>query len=463
MGNSEVLDFNANAIARPRLPQIHIDTDSPVNSAGPDEEALQPEPVSPLRRGSHGGLWHRLSPRSNSVSSVRTTTLQAQPSFRSQVSVRSSRSSLWSLRRSIRRPRAPDVEEGGADTDGGLPHDQRAELEGVARQIGPFELYSLTREERRAVLAKPPPPPPLPASGPAVASHRAIVETLFGRKLCGPQYLGLRRVYMAQVDKKLTAALRQSDVANPNPAVWPKPFAYLVGFLGLVSRRITPKASVASFVLAHRAEFESMIRHGIVPPTPRRPRSVGHTDSEADSDSDEAVAAAESAAAAGVKDVGGTPAAGATDLPGELSPWHRRIVYEWMQFSLEAWMMVDLQLSSSATATATDLAGWKDLETLPQFCGPPIGQLVGRLLPPPPRAPYSPYSPPSDASIQRHEVSASILHEWKAFSFKWTQDIAEHLRLDSQEKVVWIYANVAFCHLHAIAKENSSLKFVRPP
>ena len=470
MGYSEVLGFGAG----PCTPLLQIQTDTSVNTplpqanpfdtpndgqqhVGSPEEGvvLQPEPVSPLpRSGSRGGLWRRISRRSNSVSSAGVATLQADPSLRSQLSVRSNLSSRWSFRRSIRRAsRARDLEEGDTDDDD-LPHDHHAELEGGARQIGPFELYSLTREERRAVLSKPPPPKPLPARGPAVAAHRAIVETLFGRKLCSPHYLDLRRVYMAQVDRKLTAALGRSEVANPNPAVWPKPFAYLVGFLGLVSQRLTPLASVASFVLDHRAEFESMIRHGTVPPT-APPHVTNPTDADADADAD------------------AEPVGGSATKPGGLSPWHQKILYEWMRFSLEAWMMVDLQLEPSSsirrldsdsvtTATAAAAEG-ADLVALPQFYEPPIEQLVRQLLPPPPRAPYSPYSLPSDASIQRHEVSASILHEWKAFSFKWTQDIAEHLRLDSQEKVVWIYANVAFCHLHAVAKENSALQFVPPP
>ncbi|KAF8244916.1 hypothetical protein K440DRAFT_426415 [Wilcoxina mikolae CBS 423.85] len=292
------------------------------------------------------------------------------------------------------------------------------ELEGIAHNIGPFELYSLSREERRALLSR----NSQPTQQNMIPPHRLIIETLFGNQLCSPQYLGLRRVYMAQIDHKLKTALYESAVANPNPAVWPKPFAYLVGFLGILSQQLTPSASVTTFILSHMNDFAAMIRNGNF----SAPQMQDGT-----SDGEKAAMAI----AMGFND------------PDNYTPWHQKIVHEWMLFSLEAWTMLNLSRSiecrTNLTASQT-------------FCESTIEELIKPHLPAHALPAYT-VAGVSPVSITPSEVTASMLHDWKGVTLKWTTDITEHLRLDSHDKVVKLYANVAFCHLHSIAKEKSSL------
>jgi hypothetical protein len=405
-------------------PQIYVDTSDnnqhlhPHNSfERQDPDCYDNEPISPLRRGGDS-LRRLLSRRSNSVSSFgssRNSSLRTHPSLRSKPSTRSSLSSRWSFRRSQRiRPR--DLEEGEDVAEDMDP----VELEGIAHQIGPFELYSLSREERRDLLSR----TSQPTQQKTIPPHRLIIETLFGKQLCSPQYLGLRRVYMAQIDQKLNTALYESAVANPNPAVWPKPFAYLVGFLGILSQQLTPSASVTTFVLSHMNDFAAMIRNGNF--------AVPQMEDETNDGEKAAMATA-----MGFND------------PDNYTPWHQKIVHEWMLFSLEAWTMLNLSCSIDCRTNLT---------ASQMFCESTIEELIKPHLPD-----YTPLTSPisgvSPVSITPVEVTASMLHDWKGVSFKWTTDITEHLRLDAHDKVVKLYANVAFCHLHSIAREKSSLQF----
>jgi hypothetical protein len=320
--------------------------------------------------------------------------------------------------------RPADLEEGGEARDPRSSEEiEPAELESIlAGSMGPFELYSLSREERRNILLR----PTQPRNERNIAPHKRIVEDLFGQQLCSPQYSGLRRVYMAQIDKKLNTALYESAVANPNPAVWPKPFAYLVGHLGIVSRHLTPSSSVTNFVLSHMDSFAAMIRNGDF----AEAEQSGTTDRE-------------KAAVAIAMDF---------NDPDNYSPWHQKMVHEWMLFSLEAWTMLDL---SRSIDNRQDLLGSQT------FCESSIEQLLKPHLPAnlPPSYPAPGLTP---ETITPSQLTAGMLHDWKGVKFKWTTKITDHLRLDSQDKVVKLYANVAYCHLHSIAKENSSLQYAPP-
>jgi hypothetical protein len=384
-----------------------------------EDALLEGDPISPLRRTSDS-LRRLLSKRSSSSSGIsRNSSLRTGPSLRSQLSTRSSLSSRWSFKRSP-RVRAGDEEEG--HTRGRLSEDiEPLELESIAADaMGPFELYSLSHEERRNILLR-----PTQSGGKMnIAPHKRIAESLFGRQLCSPQYLGLRRVYMSQIDKKLNTALYESAVANPNPAVWPKPFAYLVGHLGIVSSRLTPSSSVTTFVLSHMDDFTAMIRKGdFATDIPEQQQDT--TDREK----------AAMAAAMGFND------------PDNYSPWHQKIVHEWMLFSIEAWTMLDLSRS---------IDNRQDLLASQTFCESSIEELLKPHLPANLPTSY-PTSGSTPETIAPAQLTASMLHDWKGVRFKWTTNITDHLRLDAQEKVVKLYANVAYCHLHSIAKENSSL------
>jgi hypothetical protein len=321
--------------------------------------------------------------------------------------------------------RPADLEEGGEARERFAEEIEPAELEDIlAGSMGPFELYSLSREERRNILLR----STQPGNERNIAPHKRIVEDLFGRQLCSPQYSGLRRVYMAQIDKKLTTALYESAVANPNPAVWPKPFAYLVGHLGIVSRHLTPSSSVTNFVLSHMDNFAAMIRNGDFAKVEQQ--DAGTTDREK----------AAAALAMGFNE------------PDNYSPWHQKMVHEWMLFSLEAWTMLDL---SRSIENRQDLLGSQ------AFCESSIEQLLKPHLPAnlPPSYPVAGLTP---ETITPAQLTAGMLHDWKGVKFKWTTNITDHLRLDSQDNTVKLYADVAYCHLHSIAKENSSLLYATP-
>ncbi|KAI5846861.1 hypothetical protein BZA05DRAFT_405682 [Tricharina praecox] len=345
----------------------------------------------------------------------RNSSFRTDSSPQSHLTTPSSLTSRWSFRRSPRQ-RAADIEEEGYAAQG---------LSGTAElDSGPeteqFELSSSTGEERlhslerREVLLK---RKPYRQPGP----DKKILESLCGLQLCSPQYLGLRKVYIAQVEKKLTTALYHSAIANPNPTMWPQPLAYFADHLRMVTRSLTSEASVTTFVLAHMDHFAGMIRKGSFDPA----LGAGGT-----SDDEKA----NTAVALGCE-------------VDNFSSWHQKIVHEWLLFSLEAWTMLDFSRS---------IEDRNDLPTSQTFCDSTIADLTRPHLPALNTSHYA-VTGGMPATIVPSELTASMLHDWKGIRFKWTDKITDHLQLDSQAKVVQLYANVAYCHLHAIAKENSSL------
>jgi hypothetical protein len=232
---------------------------------------------------------------------------------------------------------------------------------------------------------------------------------------------------MKQIDKKLSAALQDASVANPNGSVWPNPFSYLVSHIGLVSRHVNPSVTVTSFILSHMPEFMSMIRSGNVN-KPGSPENNDETETETEKENNRQ----------------------------SFTIWHQSIVLEWMRFALESWTMFDL---------SPFIENRHDLLSCQNFCDSPIEELIKPFLPASThhRLNSLPVSATIPATIAPAELTASMLQDWKGIRFIWTDDIAEHLLLDTQTKVVKLYSQIAFCHLHALANESSSLRSAPPP
>lgn len=260
-----------------------------------------------------------------------------------------------------------------------------------------------------------------------------MIEDMFGQRMCSPQYLGLRRVYMKQIDARLSAALHDASLANPNGAAWPSPLAFLVRHLALVSRELQPQSSVTAFVLAHMDEFAAMIRnlHLPLPSTPDCEKPPLGMDGEGEH--------------------GG----------GVFTHWHSKIVHEWMLFGLESWLMVDLSAS---------VENRHDLLSSRTFCDAPVVDLLQPHLPTISSSPlsssaafpFSVYAAAAPPMITPNEMTASMLASWKGVRFVWTERLADHLLLDLQTMVVQLYAHVAYSHLHALAGDASSLRRCRP-
>jgi len=229
---------------------------------------------------------------------------------------------------------------------------------------------------------------------------------------------------MSQIEQKLTTAIRHSAVANPNPIMWSQPLAYFSDHLEMVTRQLTTEVSVTTFVLENMSHFADMIRKGSFDPT------LGAGGTSGDEKATTAVAMG-------------------CELDNFAS-WCQKIGYEWLLFSLETWTMLDFSLS---------IEDRSDLPASQTFCDSAIEDLVRPHLPALNTPPY-PVAGGMPATIVPSELTASMLHDWKGITFKWTEKITDHLLLDSHEKVVQLYANVAYCHLHSIAKENSSLQYV---
>jgi len=346
----------------------------------------------------------------------RNSASRNDPYLQLHLAMPSSPPGLWGFLRGPRH-RAADIE--GDYAAHGLP--DPAELDGQTGEH--FELGPSTREElqhslqRRGVVLR---REPFRQPGPG----KMILESLCGPLLCSPQYFRLRRVYISQIEKKLAAAVHHSTVASPNPAKWPQPLAYLAGYLSIVARQLTCGASTTTFVLAHTDHFADMIRNGSFDHAPG---------ANSTSDGEKVIASV----AVGCE-------------PDNLSPRHQKIVHEWLLFSLEIWTMLDLSRS---------IGDRSNLPASQTYCDSAIEDLMKPQLPVL-NTPVSGVPGGVPATIVPSELTASMLYDWKGIRFKWTDEITDHLRLDSQEKVVQLYANVAFCHLHALAKENSSLQYV---
>lgn len=138
-----------------------------------------------------------------------------------------------------------------------------------------------------------------------------------------------------------------------------------------------------------------------------------------------------------------------------LNPNYLRIAHGWMLFCLEAWTLLDM------TAICKDR---RDLRLTENFCKSSLGDAMESLLP----RLITTYNQSKRAPIQTskatqffpHDMTADILDHLAGVTFIWTNDLTEHLALDTQNKTVSLYSHVAFAYLHAEAGTDSSLKYV---
>jgi hypothetical protein len=431
VGNSEVVGINYGSQLPNSIGEIGIGESGGSNGGNGSNdrgeytssiegfESPDNEGISPLSRT--GNSLRRLLSRSNASSRSRsslqrnssTGSISRRSSLRSPLSPSLSFSSRrWGSFRS--RVSTGDLEEGRVAAGRGCVNIDAAELDGVSVNKVETSQQQIVNEGGSRRIWNPEMPP-----------DRRMVEDLFGRALCSPQYHGLRRAYIAQIEKRLEKALYDSSVINPNLAVWPKPFKYLTGHLGIVSRRLKPAMSVTDFVLGYMREFTDMIWRGRLP-IPGQEMS-GEDETE--------------------------KAAALFGLPQNdpyASERHHKLLHEWMLFSLETWMMLDI--SHSIEDRSNLLNSYTFCECSVQDLLKP--HLPGNIFAPPQ------YSPAATVptTIAPAEFTAAMLSEWKGFRFVWTSDITEHLHLDTQRKEIMLYSQVAYCHLHAIAKEDSSLQ-----
>jgi hypothetical protein len=410
----QVASDTTDGSSRPLL-GITIDTTPSFPPEAEEDNPISPlrSPLSPLRRlvSHRRSSSSSLSPRPSLRNSIRSQlssrsshTLRSQPSTRSSYTLRSSPSSRstlsrrFSLSRSIRRPR--DLELGLPELDSGAP-------------IGPFELSSLSVLERQEISSR-------TTARQQRRKEVTIIETLFGPALCAPQYQGLRRAYMAQLDTRLEAEVKIGGVENPNSAIWPTPREYLVGFLATVAGEMKTGSTVTGFLWGNMDGFLSMLRGGDFN-APTGEEQVA-----------EIIGDREKAAIASSMGMG-----------GEYTPWHQKVLYSWMLFSLESWMMLDFR----------DLVEFpSDIPASLGFCDASLGELIRSKVPTKQSGVHH-----QTTTLTPTEITAGMLYDWKGMRFIWTSEIGDHLKMDSRQKTIMLYDNVAFAMLHSIANDGSSI------
>lgn len=225
---------------------------------------------------------------------------------------------------------------------------------------------------------------------------------------------------MAQLDARLEAEVKRGGVENPNSAIWPTPREYLVGFLGTVAGEMKTGSTVTGFLWSNMSGFLSVLRGGDFN-APTGEEQVA-----------EIIGDREKAAIAAAMGMG-----------GEYTPWHQKVLYSWMLFSLESWMMLSFR----------DVVEFpSDIPASLGFCDASLGELIRPKVPTKQSGVHH-----QTTTLTPTEITAGMLYDWKGMRFIWTSEIGDHLKMDSRQKTITLYENVAFAMLHSIAKDGSSI------
>ncbi|KAI5811342.1 hypothetical protein DFH27DRAFT_22492 [Peziza echinospora] len=242
---------------------------------------------------------------------------------------------------------------------------------------------------------------------------------LFGRNL--PHELQpMCKVYMSQLDKRLTTSMKNYELQTPNTLNWHRPLQYLVGCLKVVAIKMDASLSIEKFVEDNFAYLTTLMREG--------------------------------PAAAAASDVNSQPPVNSKNQVSQEQDI--RLAHEWMLFCLEAWTMLDM------TAVCKNR---HDLRLSDNFRKAPLKDTLESLLPRF-QARYTQSTSASTAAayskstqIFPREMTAQMLQDLGGMEFVWTDDITKHLTLDTKLNTVKIYSHVAFAYLHAEAGTESSL------
>ncbi|KAF8429255.1 hypothetical protein EV426DRAFT_216541 [Tirmania nivea] len=241
----------------------------------------------------------------------------------------------------------------------------------------------------------------------------SITCAIFGPNL--PRQLGpICKVYMKQLDDQLISSMKNHELQTPNTLNWPNPLSYLEKCLKVVASRMESTMSIEDFVQQHMAYLMILMEQG--PTAARIIPQPGHNP--------------------------------------VLNMEYLKIAHEWMLFCLESWTMLDM------TAICKNR---HDLRLSEKFCKSPLKDTIESLLP---RliakfihhntTPYMQDGGKLNQIFPR-EMTAEILQELAGVRFVWTNDITQHLALDTKKKTVGLYSQVAFVYLHAEAGTDSSL------
>ena len=229
------------------------------------------------------------------------------------------------------------------------------------------------------------------------------------------------KTYLSQVEKQFTSSMENHELHTPNTLNWPNPLPCLEECLMLVASRLRSPMKIEDFVHQNMADLIILMEQG--------PSAVR----------------------------GARPTAAPTNEE-VLNPAYLRIAHGWMLFCLEAWTLLDM------TATCKNR---HDLRLTEDFCTSSLDSTVESLLPrlitTYNQSKKAPIQPSRKTQFFPHDMAADILEQLAGVTFIWTNDLSEHLALDTQMKTVSLYSHVAFAYLHAEAGTDSSLKYVIYP